>query len=353
MLGFLPRQRWFVLVLPILLFALCFASCVPVGAPQAVSTLALHPATIPPQETLSAPSIALNAKIDPLLQKRLQKTAVSEALSVAIWVASDLPAAQERAWDELSARYPEVAAIRGRESLPFMLSDSELSNQVMYEYNQILERELQRDRAPVVAALRSEGIEVKEDILIPSISADLTPAQIADIVKMREVLTVFDLGGVIEPAALLPPPPTLVPGEAVPFTSLWQGEVNNNCDTWTEKVSLATTEEEYADIVALVTGDYLLYASFPSWESLGLGADEALINVYLGCTGGCTRDVVTRSIVKTGEHALSIYAEYGNMGLDKVCPADSPSVVQLIRIPWDGTPASETQISLVLYPVYR
>lgn len=150
----------------------------------------------------------------------------------------------------------------------------------------------------------------------------------------------------------LPKPPTRVPGEDVPFTSVWQGLFSGCSAGWTEVASLATTEEEYADILALVA-HVSPPSGYPSWEGLDLGTDEGVINIMIGCTGGCTRDVTVKSVVKSDEHALSIDGEYGFMGPEKACPADSPNVAHLVRIPWDGTPASETELNLVLYPAYR
>lgn len=147
-----------------------------------------------------------------------------------------------------------------------------------------------------------------------------------------------------------PPTPTMVPGESLDLIPLGPPE-----ESWTqhcsprEDVQLATTPNEYEQLRALFSAKTAPAAN----ELMGIDfGREAIVGVQTNCVALCKGRPEIEQVILTAPRALTVYAEWPERPPGSACPADAPSFYHLVRIPWDGTPTSATELNLVLYPVY-
>lgn len=168
-----------------------------VGSLSASSAIAQSPCVPRPLPSEAKPS----DKIDPVLLQRLQTAASDEALPIAVWLYHDLPAAQQRYWDVLAAKHPEVdSARRQQRGLPFLVDDPALSDVIRREYESLLSAELDTLVAPLVQDLGSVGVKARGFDMLPSVEALLTPAQIQEVAKQADVQMIFLVEAQGEPA---------------------------------------------------------------------------------------------------------------------------------------------------------
>jgi hypothetical protein len=139
-------------------------------------------------------------KLSKALYERLQAAGADELLTVGIWVAVEPDRAEGELYALLASRYPQAQAALDRHLPPWNVDDPALSKQIKDEYLQMLQADIDAYIQPLKAHLESQGISVRTQELLPSITCDIQKAVILALQEREDVTFIDLIEGVEQPA---------------------------------------------------------------------------------------------------------------------------------------------------------
>lgn len=149
----------------------------------------------------------------------------------------------------------------------------------------------------------------------------------------------------------LPPTPTLIPGESIPFEAVARGATGGagcGADNFPNDVALiATTTEQFAQM----------------WASLRSTSDEAkpdvdfahnaVLAVVEGCSSECRDLIEVTNLIRSPKGSLIVYAKRRLYTAEYGCAAAEASSYNIVRVLKNAIPTAETEVSLIVYEAYQ